>query len=113
MVFESSSAIDKFLINMRDEPPSEFDIVPNTIAIKGGEVKSYPVYFPLTKDRSSLDVSFLKPISIGSVEPGLFVLGFVHYEDIFGDFHETIFCWRYEPHYAFLPDKKSDRNKRT
>ncbi len=40
-------------------------------------------------------------------------LGCIHYEDIFGNPHKTIFCWKYEQFTGFHPDPNPERNERT
>jgi hypothetical protein len=46
-------------------------------------------------------------------ESFLTCLGCIHYEDVFGNPHRTVFCWKYEQFSGFHPDKDPKRNERT
>lgn len=43
----------------------------------------------------------------------LICLGCIHYEDVFGKPHRTVFCWNYETYVGFHADKDPKRNERT
>jgi len=43
----------------------------------------------------------------------LVCIGCLHYKDIFGETHKTVFCWKYEQFSGFHYDKDPKRNYRT
>jgi hypothetical protein len=50
---------------------------------------------------------------INMEEAYLACIGCLHYRDIFGKIHKTLFCWKYEQFSGFHYDKDPKRNERT
>jgi hypothetical protein len=97
--FTNDDKIDKFLAKkIPDRIPS------GTVIFDSKEIKEFSIDFPLTH------ISWKQ---IMSKQLNLSCLGYICYEDIFGNPHKTIFCWECEPYVGFHPDKDPKRNKRT
>lgn len=100
-IFDNTREVDKYL----SEVIANYSVIPSgTDIIEEIGERLLPTLFYMTHSK-------WKELMLKSKI--LVCLGCIHYEDVFGNPHRTVFCWNYETYVGFHADKDPERNKRT
>jgi hypothetical protein len=96
---EIDKYISEIITDINNDIPSGTTIIDTTI-----QKSPIPAGFMMNKhlwETINMNTAFLT------------CLGCIHYDDVFGNPHKTVFCWKYEQFTGFHPDKDPKRNYRT